>query len=289
MSSISKSWSFILAIAGFLYGCSNEFEVDLPDYQPKLVIDGSIELGGYPVVYLTLSSGYYDPVDSASLIDIIVPTAKVAISDGEQEEVLTLFRNTEVYPPFFYRATKLRGEVGKTYTLEVTSKGEVYSASTIIPKPLDLDSVWFEYLEDSDSLGRLWIAFEDDPLTTDYYRTFTKIENKQSRFVPIYQSVVGDSFFDRNDIEFFVLKGSETFTEVTDDLYFSKGDSISIKFCTIDEQSFNFWRTLEREQYLTGNPFGSAGNPILSNISGTAPALGVWAGYGVSRSYFIVK
>ncbi|MFT6868201.1 MAG: hypothetical protein ACJA08_003051 [Cyclobacteriaceae bacterium] len=273
----------------FLGSCAGDFEVNLPPYDSKLVIDGAIEEGQFPVVYLTMSSGYYESVDSVSLLELIVPTARVSVSDGDEQEVLTLFRNTDRYPPFFYKGTDLRGEAGKTYTLEVVSRGETYTSITTIPEAIDLDSIWTQKVENSDSLYQVWLSFIDPSEQENFYRIFSKVEQYQSEFVPVYQSVVGDRFFDESDISFFILKGNDSFTDVKNDFYFRKGDFVAIKFCTLDSDHFDFWRTLERELYLTGNPFGSSGNNISSNVYGTAPVLGVWGGYGVSRHFIEVK
>ncbi len=105
-----------------IWGCE-PIEEGLPTSEQKLVIDGAIEQGQFPIVYLTLSSGFYDPVDSMNLLDLIVTTARVSVSDGENEEVLTLFRNEGYFPPYYYRGTALRGVIGKEYTLEVRSRG----------------------------------------------------------------------------------------------------------------------------------------------------------------------
>ncbi len=268
-------------------GCDTE--IDLGKTEQKLVIEGFIEQGQYPRVYLTLSSGYYDAVDSLSLLDLIVPTARVAISDGENEEVLTLFRNTERFPPYYYKATDLVGEVGKTYTLEVISKGETYSATTTIPEPVSLDSIWFEIKEDSDSLGNIWLSLKDDSMKKDYYRVFTQTINEEKRFVPVYQSTFSDKTFNGEAFSFPLLRGAQSFTSVSDDAFYKKGTTVKVKFCAIDKAHFDFWRSLEQELYTTGNPFGSVGNEVVSNISGTKPVLGVWGGYAVKNYQIVIQ
>lgn len=287
MSSGFRKCILVKVLLFALAGCSDE--LDLPVNRPKVVIEGFIEQDEYPLVYLTLSSGYYEPVDSSSLLELVLTTARVAISDGEQEEVLTLFRNTEVFPPFYYQATDIRGEVGKAYTLEVRSRQDIYVAETVIKQPLELDSIWFQYDEGSDNLGNIWIEFQDNPLEENFYRVFTRRRGKDSNYVPIYQSAIGDRSFNGEQFQVSILRGSGAFSDVTDDFFFEKGDTVDIRFCTIDKPHFDFWRTLEQELYLTGNPFGSVGNEISSNVEGTRKALGVWGGYGASYYQYIVK
>ena len=47
-----------------------------------------------------------------------------------------------------------------------------------------------------------------------------------------------------------MLRGPESFTDIDDDLYFKKGDTVMIKLCTMDKAHFDFWQTLERELYV---------------------------------------
>jgi hypothetical protein len=89
---------------------------------------------------------------------------------------------------------------------------------------------------------------------------------------------VGDQFFNGKSFTFSLLRGAESLSSVKDDTYFSPGDTVDIRFCSIDRGHFDFWRTLERELYVVGNPFASSGNEVMGNISNGA--LGVWGGYG---------
>ncbi|WP_421876928.1 DUF4249 domain-containing protein [Marinoscillum sp.] len=271
-----------------LYACSGLDDGDFSRVR-KVVIEGSIEQGEYPIVYLTYSSGFYEPVDSASLQELVLATARVEVSDGEQSEVLTLFRNAKVYPPFYYRGTELRGEAGKTYTLDVRSGGENYFSETTIPSVTPLDSIWVEPEAERDSLGNLWIRFQDVAGQDNYYRNFVRLKGKEEKYHPAYQSTISDRAFDGQLYEHPVLNLPESFIEIGDDVLFQRGDTIELKFCTIDVHHFDFWRTLERELYLVGNPFGSTGNEVISNIQGSKPALGVWGGYGVTHKTIIFQ
>jgi hypothetical protein len=91
--------------------------------------------------------------------------------------------------------------------------------------------------------------------------------------------VVEDLFFDGKMFEFQLLNPRTTRADVDPDefgLYFV-GDTISIKWCTIDEAHFDFWNTLEFSSANQG-PFSSY-TRLESNIEG---GLGIWGGYSVS-------
>lgn len=264
----------------FCTACEKELVVELPPYTPRLVVDGWIEQGKYPTVILTRNAGYFDPVDSSAIRELVVTRAKVSISDGEREEVLTLRRRDEYFPNFLYQGTEIRGEVGKTYRLTVESEGKEYTATTTIPAPVSLDSVWYEPLPTSDTLGHVWATLTDPGQQENYYRLFTQRIGKDETFVPVYLSAISDQFFAGETLSFSVLRGAENLSNITDDLYFREGDTVRVKMCAIDRAHYDFWRTLERELYATGNPFASSGNEVISNIEGGA--LGVWGGYGAA-------
>jgi len=275
----------ITAIA-LLAACTPEPDLDVVPYEQKLVIDGSIESNGYARVFLSYSASYFDEIDSANILKLIVGNAKVTVSDGTTSEVLTLRRDMNYFPPYIYESTEIVGQVGKTYKLTVDYKGERYTASTTIPPPVSFNRLWFEDIAGRDSLGYLYGSISDDPAVANYYRIFTQRIGQDSKLVPVYLSAVGDQYFNGKTFTFSILRGPENFTDIVDDLYFKKGDSVRVKLCTMDQAHFDFWRTLERELYVVGNPFASSGNEIISNIDGRK-ALGVWGGYGV-RSFIVV-
>jgi hypothetical protein len=268
--------------------CNTEPELDFVNYQSKLVIDGWIEQGNYPKVILSNSVSYFNEVDSATIRGLVETKAKVTVSDGEEEEILTLKKDEDYFPSYVYSGTRLKGEVGKTYTLTVQIKDETYTATTTIPPLAEFDELWFESLPENDTLGFIYGKFIDDPNTENYYRIFTQRENKDTRYIPIYLSALGDQSFNGKSFTFSLLRGPDSFTNVVDDLYFEEGDTVRIKLCTIDKAHFDFWRTLERELYVVGNPFSSSGNEILSNID-NKKALGVWGGYGIKTYRIVAK
>ncbi len=280
--------SALITVFMVLSACSTEPDLDVVDYQPKLVVDGWIEDGGYPIVMLGRSISYFDQIDSSTVRNLVVTTAKVTISDGTNSEILTFKKDEDYFPPYIYTATSLKGEVGKTYELKVELQGKTYTAFTTIPEPKAFSDLWFESVEGEDSLGYIYGKFTDDGNTEDFYRVFTQRLSKDKRFIPVYLSAISDQSFNGKTFTFSLLRGPENYSNVVDDLYFTEGDTVRVKFCTMDRQHFDFWRTLERELYVIGNPFASSGNEILSNIEGD-DVLGVWGGYGVTYHRLVAR
>ena len=267
--------------------CEDSINLEVEGYESKLVVDGWIEHNQYPIVVLSKSASYFATIDSAALRGLVATRAKVTISDGEKEEILTLKKNNLYYPPYIYQGTEIKGEAGKSYHLTIEAEGKKYESTTTIPLGVKLDSLWFSGHLTKDSLGLIQGKFTDNGGTEDYYRVFTQRKGKDNKFVPIYLSAIGDQFFNGESFTFSLLRGAESLSDAQDDIYFRTGDTVRVKLCTIDRAHFDFWRTLERELYVTGNPISSSGNEIISNISGGA--LGVWGGYNPVVYQLVIK
>lgn len=280
MKKFKLCFLLLLLVLTGLTSCDDSLDFELHNYQSQLVVDGQIENGGYPVVVLTRSASYFSTIDSAFLRNMVISRAKVTVSDGITEEVLTLRKNNNFYPPYIYEGTELKGEAGKTYSLQIEHDNKTYTSITTIPQPVLLDSLWFNLVPGKKSLGQIYGKFTDPEDTEDYYRVFTQRVEQDTKFIPVYLSAIGDRFFNGQTFTFSLLRGSESLSDAKDDVYFKKGDLVRVKISTMDRIHFDFWRTLERELYVTGNPFSSSGNEIKSNITGGA--LGIWGGYNSS-------
>jgi len=266
------------------FACEKEISVDLPPYESKVVIEGYIEQGQNPYVLITRSQGYFDPVDSNTFSEMQVTNALVTVSNGTVTDTLTSMG------PIYY-GTKFTGEVGKKYDLTVWVDDKKYTATTSITKPVPIDSVKFypDPDADVDTLGFLWFYAHDPDTMGNAYRIFTKTIGKDNRFVHPYISAMDDELFNGQPVEFSIYRGKD---ELQDSLYnnegvdsagvkwyyFVMGETVIVKFCTIDHANYVFWETMERQQQADGNPFANPVTPV-SNISGGA--LGVWGGYGV--------
>ena len=131
-----------------LISCEKEITVDLPKVEEKIVIEGLIEQGEYPHVYITRSASYFAPVDTNTLTNSIVINARVIVwyQDGNNiiEDSLEQILDPYHLPFTVYQGSKIKGEVGKTYHLKVIVNENEYTRSTTIPKPVPLDSVRFK-------------------------------------------------------------------------------------------------------------------------------------------------
>ena len=207
--------------------------------------------------------------------------------DGTISEQLTIGIDSAASIPIVYEGNTIIGTPGKTYYLTVIADGKTFTATTTIPAPIALDSVWWQPQPPKDTLGFAWAHLSDPVGLGNAYRWYAKRPTKDRRFIAPFGATFDDKFIDGKSFDFAYNRGDDPTIDpkVIDSEpeyehnLFKNVDTICIKFCTIDHNSALFYTTLETALQSNGNPFASPVT-ILSNIKGGG--LGVWAGMGVT-------
>ncbi len=281
---MKKRIVYIVACLLALTACSDDFTET--DGALSIVVDGYIEAGSCAKIILTRPIEPTADIDSSKYLEIVNTRAKVVLSDGEQTEVLSLTRDNTQFPPHYYKSSTIKGEVGKVYTLKIIYNGDTVSSQTTIPLGFKIDSLWTVPSE-TDSLRKyLWTAFQENPLEENYYRFFTMVKGVQTRFFSTYLSAQNDKNTNGQYIKLPLYKGLESFIEKNQSECFSVGDTVIVKTCTMDSQSYAFWKNYEKEVFNSGNPFVVSGSNLTSNIQG---GIGVWCGYNSQLDTIIIR
>jgi hypothetical protein len=174
------------------------------------------------------------------------------------------------------------GEAGKTYTLMVEAEGRQLRAVTSIPEHVPIDSLRFRPPpgEPVDTLAQLVGYLKDPAGTPNFYRY--QVGTNGGPIISPGASVTDDRLFDGEVVEFPLFRpiprGSADIDLETFGFY-TVGDTITVKWITIDEAHFDFWNTVEFNTANQG-PFSSY-TLIESNVEG---GLGIWG--GISASYY---
>ncbi len=268
-------------------GCSRELDINIPEPESKIVIEGWIEQGKPAKVLLTQSVPFFSDLDSASLMEVPITHARVSVIAETEYEILTLIPNVSFFPPYVYNSTEIKGSVKERYRLEVEYQGEKLVASTTIPEPAYLDSIWFTPETGFDSLGRIWIQFTDNPLTLDYYRILTQTLGKDKRYIPTKDiSTFSDRYFSGETIKLGLLRGIGSILDIGEEQLYRLGDTVNIKFCTLDKEHYEFWNSVQAMIITSSNPYAASFQTVQSNITG---GFGIWGGYGSSYYTFVIK
>lgn len=288
-----KKYLYILLAVFMLSGCEKNIDLDLEDADQKIVVEGYVENGFVPYIILSRSQNYFDPIGQSTLNNLPVRDAIVTISDGidtiQLTEVDTSINGVSVGG--FYIALDpatliptMIGTPGRTYTLNVRSaEGEEVRATALLPLPVALDSLWFKVQENLDSLGFAWAKLKDPDTIGNHYRWFAKRMNKDNFFIPPFGSTFEDKFINGQRFDFAYNRGSIQNSTAEEDVneeagFYKKGDTIVVKFCTVDRSTFEFWRDAENQLGSNGSPFAVPSN-IKSNVVG---GRGLFATYTAS-------
>ena len=298
-----KKYLFIIsAIVTLFSGCEEDINLELTGGAQKIVIEGSIENEETAKVIITRNSPLSQNIDFSS---ILVSNASVYVSNGIIVDTLHLDTLLTTSVPFVYVGSKIKGVPGQTYSLTVIVDNKQYAATTLIPQPIALDSVWWKAYPPETELGTATAKLSEPPGYGNAYKWFAKRPVKikldttglpiilNRRYVAPRGSTFDDKFIDGKKFEFSYLRGydpTETIIAENEDpkernLY-KNTDTIYIKFCTIDDRSARFYTTFESSSASNGNPFASPSS-VMGNISGGA--LGVWAGFGCTYDTIMPK
>ena len=124
----------------------------------RLVIEGWIDEGGYPVVsVMTTLVRPDEPREMKDLMGIVIRDAEVSISDGTAEWVLSAALSYDFQIPFVYSTREMTGEAGKTYKLTVRYEDMTATAVTTIPPKTELDDLSVQEMEDG--VQRIYASF----------------------------------------------------------------------------------------------------------------------------------
>lgn len=305
---MSKIVLYSLFISILLIGCTKEVEIDIAGFEEQLVVEGRIETNGFPIVLLSRSQNVYAATNIGSYLQSFISDATVSVTNGQQTiqlepisisqlplssqktvaEMLELELYEVVFLPILVYSTAnstIKGEVGKTYTLEIKYKGKTFEGETSILNPVPLDTVyWMPNSENTEyglSVGRL----SDPKNEYNAYKWEAKRINIQSNgeeldtlFRKGGNGYFDDKFFNGITLEFEASnrqrrKDPTHLAEYK--RYYRLGDSVVVKFSRIDKQSFDFFNKMDAQLNSAGNPFATPVN-VPSNISGGA--LGIWCG-----------
>ena len=281
-----KHWLFIgllsLSLLN-LFSCSEENAVAYAEYLPKIVVEGWIENGTTATVMLSSSASFNHELDTTYLLQQVIKSAKVSVSNGEQTELLTLGTDNRYLPPYAYYGNSIKGEIGKTYTLKIEYDGQVLSAETYIPEPVALEDYWFKKESPSDKVGYIHIKFKN---TSElFYQVATRVDEKETIFTPCLYGNFSSEQFERNEsVSIQISKGPILYPEVKFETYFVVGDAVYLKFRTQAKPGYDFWTSWQNEVLNAQNPIFPANTNLKSNIKG---GIGVWCGYGTSN--YLIK
>lgn len=258
-----------------------------PAEQPPtemLVVEGWIESGAAPVVMVSKSLTPSQEKQSFSAVaGNVEKWARVAISDGEKEVVMTGLPSKDHFPPYIYTTGRMFGKVGKTYTITVDTDKHHCVASTVIPEPVPLESAEPVPYGDHENEWLIKVSWFDNPDERNVYKVFSRIEGVDSLYAAARLNLVDDELISGGKAELIVTPSLNVYRKLGAEPFLS-GQRVSLKFCTIDPAHVDIMKSIDESITQSGLPIFVSNRNIPGNVSG---ALGYFIGFG--RSDYTVQ
>ena len=298
----------ILFISFSLFlSCSKEVKIDIPGFASQLVIDGTIETNGNPLVLLSQSSNIYSETNLSSYLNNFITNADVKVVHGldtfslspmnigdlplasqkKLAEMLEIgYGETILLPIKVYSNIELIATANSSYELIIDYNSKIYKSTTFIPLPSTLDNLYWKPEISNPMYGKSWARLSDNSTQYDAYKWEVRRINKNSENedLDLIFRKTNDAYFDDrfcNGLSFDFsydnpLKRKDSTHLLEYKRYFRMGDSVVVKFSKLDKNTFTFFQKKGAQLSSNASPFASPIN-IPSNISGGA--LGIWAGF----------
>ena len=298
----------ILFISFSLFlSCSKEVKIDIPGFASQLVVDGTIETNGNPLVLLSQSANIYSETNLSSYLNNFITNADVKVVHGvdtfnllpmnivdlplasqkKLAEMLEIgYGETILLPIKVYSNVELIATANSSYELIIDYNSKTYKSTTFIPLPSSLDNIYWKPEISNPMYGISWARLSDNSTQYDAYKWEVKRINKNADnedldiiFKKTNDAYFDDRYFNGQSFDFSYdnpLKRKDSTHLIEYKRYFRIGDSVVVKFSKMDLNTFTFFQKKSAQLSSNGNPFGSPIN-ITSTISGGA--LGIWAGF----------
>ncbi len=241
--------SFLMA------GCEDVIEIDVPDEEPRLVVEGSITtLPGPQTVKLTYSTQYFETTLPPPVTD-----AQVILRDDQgREDQLAM---VDTLPGVYY--TYIPGEVGKAYTLDIIlPDGRQYrSDAELITAVSDITALDYELVDPDEE--------PEEDGTRDYTLLLSAREPQDERNFYRWKVFINDKLV--GDPEDLAFARDDFIGEFVIDVEIFRGemrpgDSVQVQQLSITESYYDFLAVLFEQTAFIGGLFDPPPAPIRGNI-----------------------
>jgi hypothetical protein len=259
---------FILPV---LASCTKVIDLNLGNDTGKLVIEGNItNITGTQTIKLSRNVSV-----STTNTYPAVSGATVAISDQAGNK----YPFTEG-PLGTYTISSLAGIAGNTYTMAVLTNSKTYTASSVMPATVALDSLTSKDSEINTSKHKkvITVHYQDPAGITNQYRFVVWINNVEVKSVYAFNDDFNDGRYVSLDLQV-RDSGDSNFG-----IY--AGDTVTVEMQCLDKPIYTYWYSLMQQG--SNNPGGGVtpADPP-TNISPTA--LGYFSAHTTQVKTIVVK
>lgn len=244
---ITKQHFLIFLALFFFLGCKKVIDIKLKNSDAQFVITGEINnLPGHYKVTISKSVNFSADNDFPPVSGALVTIQNKRIIDTLVEE-----------EPGNYFTQRIKGKPGESYTMDVVIEGKTYNATSVMPQPVQLDSLTF--LVGRNNVIYPVANFQDPPGEQNYYQFIEFVNGKKLK------NGRGNSVFDDR------LSDGRYITSVLydDSSDIKSGATLTVQMNCVDKGVYNYLNELSQ---ISGNGGGGFSSPAPanpeSNISG---------------------
>jgi len=261
---MKKIFILLPALILLFTSCEKVIDVDLNNASPQYVVEGELYEGTDTVeVQVARTTDYYGRAPQVAIEDAVV-----LLSDNEGNS-----KNIPHVGNGRYELPNFTAVAGREYFLRVTTGDRVFTASSVMPFPVKIDSVTKEFKPVDFRKEGYEVAarFTDPGDQTNYYRM-------------VY--IINDTLQNTPDDLYLFNDKYNNGKPVKADLFrrFEKGDKIEFELRSMDERMFEFFTTLSE---VLNNQNGPAPANPNSNIEGGA--LGYFGAFTSSTGKILIE
>lgn len=282
MKKLLAKFSFVIAALFVLSACQDKIDLDLPEGETFLVVEGWITNADRPhEVKLTYSAPYFENTPPPPATG-----ATVLITDDEGNET----QLTEEEPGVYVFPGP--GEVGRSYRLDISLEdGTPYQSDfELLREPIPILDIRWQLSEDEpnedndenpDDIYDVLITTSEPAGPGDHYQWRSFLNGVEAR-EPFDIFATNDEGVDGNFIPEL---------NVTNELY-SEPDTVRIVQERISKAAFEFLTSIQSQTAFVGGPFDTPPSPIRGNVKNLQDpqknALGFFGAAGVDDATVVV-
>lgn len=255
----------LLLVIGFS-SCQRNIDLSINHPSSLLVIEGNVtNILGVQIVTVSTTI----PYNKTNVFPPVIG-AFVTLSDGEKSYVMSA-NDAE---PGKYTIPNFKGVEGRIYTLSVKmDTAEVYTATSVMPKQVKMDSIGINALSVGSKIIRtVSVYYHDPPTQVNQYKFVLFVNGVQVKHVFTLDDshsngrVINTSLY-QNDIEI------------------KSNDRVDVEMQCIDAAAYKYWYTLGQQNDNSPSNSATPTNPD-SNLSGDV--LGYFSAHTAERKTLIV-
>lgn len=264
-----KKLTFFLSVISIILifsACTKVIDLKLGNDSGKLVIEGNItNQDSVQIIKLTRNV----PFTSTNTYPA-VSGATVTITDNKNNT----YPFTEG-PAGTYTSAPFMGVAGNTYKMTVVSGGTTYTASSVMPALVKLDSITEKKADfkTNNDLREITVHYQDPPGMPNQYRFIMWVNGVEVSTVFAYNDEFSDGRYVNGDL-----------VENSNDIH--AGDTVKVEMQCVDLPVYTYWFTL-MEQEFGGPDGGVAPSNPPTNI--TPAVLGYFSAHTTQTETIVLQ